>query len=408
MRSRTTAEDSAPVTLRTVLANREFRGLTLAYLQSTVGDQFAAVAVALLVYERTGSAAWTAAAYSLTMLPSLVSGPALSWIADRCPRRTVMVSCAWVQGLVLLVMALPGMPLGVLAGLLVAVQLVQTPYNAAQSASLPAILDARSYPVGQAFFDSAFNVGQLAGLAAAGVLVTAVGSQVTLALDAATSAVSALVIARVMQRRPAPAPSRSEDGVVETRLLGILRSDPRVVPLIAMLWMVSFAIVPEGLAVPLAAELHSTWAVGIVLAMDPGAYLLGLFVLSRWTSTDSRVRWIGVLCVLTVAPLPCLFLPLPLVPVLAILLVIGMAGAYHTPAKASLNAAIPDAWRGRVAGVVRVGLRAGQGAGIAVGGLVASATGSSRTAIALVGCAGLVAVAWPAFRWRRLLQEHAR
>jgi MFS family permease len=384
-------------------ANSEYRGLAVAYLQSTVGDQFAAVAVALLVYDRTGSPGWTAAAYALTMLPSLIAGPALSWVADRYPRRNVMITCGWMQAAILATMAAPGMPLGATVILLIVVQLIQTPYNAAQSASLPVLLSPRAYPVGQAFFDSAFSVGQLVGLAAAGFVVTSIGSQMTLAVDAATCVMSSILISRTMRPRWSPLSGIRRDGDrVKARLLHILREDPKVLPLIGLLWMVSFAIVPEGLAVPLASEIHAPWAIGLILAMDPGANLLGLYVLGRYMSFETRLRWVGVLCLMTVLPLPIFFLPLGLAPVLIVLLVIGLAGAYHTTAKAALYSSIPDHWRGRVSGFVRIGLRAGQGIGIAVGGLVASATGSSRTAIALSGCAGLALCVLPALRLRTL------
>ena len=56
----------------------EFRALWLAQVLSYVGDQFAQVAIAILVFERTGSAFLTALAYALTYLPPIVGGP-------RCP-----------------------------------------------------------------------------------------------------------------------------------------------------------------------------------------------------------------------------------------------------------------------------------------------------------------------------------
>ena len=60
----------------------EFRALWLAQVLSYVGDQFAQVAIAILVFERTGSAFLTALAYALTYLPPIVGGPLLSGLAD--------------------------------------------------------------------------------------------------------------------------------------------------------------------------------------------------------------------------------------------------------------------------------------------------------------------------------------
>jgi len=60
-----------------VFAVREFRALWSAQALSCAGDQFAQVAIAFMVYARTGSAFLTAAAYALTYLPPVIGGAAL-------------------------------------------------------------------------------------------------------------------------------------------------------------------------------------------------------------------------------------------------------------------------------------------------------------------------------------------
>src|SRR6266571_3885170 len=57
-----------------VLTIREFRWLWLAQVQSCVGDQFAQVAIAILVYHGTGSPFLTALAYALSYLPPIAGG----------------------------------------------------------------------------------------------------------------------------------------------------------------------------------------------------------------------------------------------------------------------------------------------------------------------------------------------
>ena len=56
-------------------------------------DQFAQVAIAILVCRRTGSPLLTALAYALTYLPPIAEGPLLSALADLFPRRRVMIVC---------------------------------------------------------------------------------------------------------------------------------------------------------------------------------------------------------------------------------------------------------------------------------------------------------------------------
>jgi len=75
------------VAFRDVLAVREFAGLWGAWVLSVMGDQFARVALSLLVFDRTGSAALTAATYALTFLPALDGGQFEACIAEPSPRR---------------------------------------------------------------------------------------------------------------------------------------------------------------------------------------------------------------------------------------------------------------------------------------------------------------------------------
>jgi hypothetical protein len=72
---------------REVFAIAEFRALGTAQVLSFAGDQFAQVAIAILVYRRTHSAFLTALAYALTYLPPIAGGPLLSVLADLFPRR---------------------------------------------------------------------------------------------------------------------------------------------------------------------------------------------------------------------------------------------------------------------------------------------------------------------------------
>ena len=78
-----------------LIRHSEFRTLWAALAQSVLGDQLARVALSLLVFERTESAGWTAATYALTSLPALLSGVLLTGLADRFPRRTVMIGWTW-------------------------------------------------------------------------------------------------------------------------------------------------------------------------------------------------------------------------------------------------------------------------------------------------------------------------
>jgi MFS family permease len=80
--------EARPTTFGAVLRVAEFRALWIAEVFSVAGDQLARVALALLVFSRTGSASLTALTYALTFVPALIGGWLLSGLADRWPRRT--------------------------------------------------------------------------------------------------------------------------------------------------------------------------------------------------------------------------------------------------------------------------------------------------------------------------------
>jgi len=105
---------------REVFAIGEFRALWSAQVLSFAGDQFAQVAIAILVYGRTQSPFLTALAYALTYLPPIAGGPLLSGLADLFPRRRVMIVCDLFRVGTVGLMAIPGLSLAALCILMFA------------------------------------------------------------------------------------------------------------------------------------------------------------------------------------------------------------------------------------------------------------------------------------------------
>src|ERR1700761_2838438 len=131
-----------------VFAVREFRWLWLAQVLSFAGDQFAQVAIAILVFRRTDSAFLTALTYALTYLPPIVGGPLLSGLADLFPRRRIMIACDLIRAGLVALMAIPSMPFAGLCGLLFLTVLLGAPFTSARSALLPDVLPGDKFVVG--------------------------------------------------------------------------------------------------------------------------------------------------------------------------------------------------------------------------------------------------------------------
>ena len=112
---------------RDVFAVPEYRALWTSYVLSAGGDRLALVALTLLVYDRSKSPLLAAVTFAAGFVPYLFGGMFLSGLADRLPRRSVMVGCDLIRMVLVGAMLVPGAPLAVMIVLLYAVTLFQPP-----------------------------------------------------------------------------------------------------------------------------------------------------------------------------------------------------------------------------------------------------------------------------------------
>jgi len=371
-----------------VVANREFRGLWMAEALSIAGDQLAKVALAIMVFNRTQSALWSALVYSMTFLPALFGGLGLSQLADRYPRRTLLVICTLMQAALVGVMTIPGTPLGLLCVLVFLVSMLSAPTNAAQNATTrEAFDDDAQYLRSQDLRGITTNTMMLLGLAIGGVLVTTIGVGWALAIDAVTFLVAAAIVRSTVHWRPAA--GHPDDGWFDGARL--VASDRKLRVLFGMALLVGLTVVPEGLAAPLAAQLNAgDEAIGWLLAADPLGFIIGAFAFSHYATAAARQRLIGPLAVASSAVLIG-FAAQPSLPfAIALLTLSGVAGAYLLTVIATVNSSVPNNVRAAVIGFGQASIRVAQGAGIALGGAAATWLGSATSATALAGSCGAI------------------
>lgn len=382
---------------RDVLAIREFRAIWIAELLSVAGDQLARVALAVLVYERTDSATLTALTYALTFAPAVLGGVVLSGVADRWPRRTVLVSTDLVRAGLAGLMAVPVLPLPVLLVVVGVLTMASAPAKASQLSMLPQILQGEQYPKGLALRSITSQAAQAVGFFGGGAVLVVLSPHVALAVNAATFVVAAIVVAFGVDQRPAAA-SAAPDGKPE-RAAVVMWRHRRVRGLIGLSWLVGFFVVPEGLAAPYADSLGSlAFAVGVLMAADPIGSILGVWVVAR-LPPQTRERLIVPLAVAAGLPLlACWWQPGLLVTAVLWGLSGACSSAYLVQAQVAFTLLVPDHRRGAVGGMATAGLYASQGFVIFGAGVLADALGPVST-VALAGAvggvlAGLVGVLW--------------
>ena len=377
-----------PATYRSLFSERQFTALFIAQAISLTGDQLARVAIATLVFSETGSAFLTALIYAVTYLPWLVGGPLLGGLADRLPRRAVMVTCQLTSAVLVALMAVPGMPLIALASLLFVVILAESPFLSARASLLVDVLPDDRYVLASAMNQLTIQAAQVVGFAAGGALIRLIGPRDALLVNALSFLVSAALVRFGVRVH----------GVIASVQLGnswermktgakVVFGDPRLRGLVLLGWLATFWVVPEGLAAPYA-QGDST-AIGLLLASQPIGSVVGGVVLSRLVRPATRLEVMGWLAVMSCLPLVFFFTTPPLPLAVGLLVISGIGTTYNLPANAAFMQALPAERRGQAFGLVSAGLVAGQGISIALAGACAELTSPG----VVIGVAGVLGVA---------------
>ncbi len=386
---------------REVFAIREFRGLWAAQVLSYAGDQFAQVAIAIMVYHRTGSPFLTALAYAFTYLPPIIGGPFLSGLADLIPRRQVMIACDLLRAGLVGLMAIPALSLPVLCTLLFCAVLLGAPFSSARTALLPDVLPGDRFVLGSAIGNMTYQTSQVLGFVAGAAVVIAINPYRTLGLDALTFGLSAVIIAVWTKRRPAAHTELSRPSLWSITRDGaaLVFGNRTLRTLVLFGWLAGFYVLPEGLAAPYARSLGGgTMAVGLLMAAMPVGTVISAVVLGRLVKPSHRLRMMGWLAILSCAPLIGCAVSPPLGVVLVLWMVSGFGSGYQLAAAAAFVQSVPDSGRALAFGLAQSGLLAAQGLGILIGGAAAQVIGP-QPVVALSGTAGLGAATLLALGW---------
>jgi MFS family permease len=404
---RVTVRGAVPprATFRDVLAVREFRVLWTSVILSTTGDRLALVAITLLVFDRTHSPLLAAAVYAVGYVPWVIGGLFLADLADRYPRRSVMVACDAARALLVAVMVIPHVPVGGLVALLFAATMFAPPFESARASITPDILSGERYVLGTAILQTTLLGGQVLGAAGGGLAVAFIGVRRSLAVDAATFVLSGLLIATGTRARSAAARPETVQPSALARMrdgFKLVFGDPALRTLLLLAWLVVFYTIPEGIAAPYARRLGGgPIATGLVIAFTMASTTIAMPLFTRFVRSRQRANLMGPLAVLTCGSLVLTALHPNLAASLVIFSLSAAFAVYQIAANTAFVVRVPTERRAQAFGIASMGVIVGQGVAFVAAG-AATEVFTPATVIAVGGGIGAVVAFVLTLRWRHV------
>ena len=201
---------------RSALHSRDLRWLLGSQLVSSSGSWAYNVALMVLLYDRTHSAAWVAAGALCRFLPSLACSAYGGVVAERFERVRLMVSLNVLALLLqasLAIVAWRTAPAALALVLAALTAVVTSPYNSAVAALIPEVVGEDDLAAANALNATIDNVVIVAGPAIGGGLLLAGGPALAIALNALSFAVAAIMLPSISVRsRPRDVTAGGADG----------------------------------------------------------------------------------------------------------------------------------------------------------------------------------------------------
>jgi MFS family permease len=387
--------------------NRGFAFLFWATLGSAVGTYLAALALAVDVYDRTGSGRWLAALLIADFLPIVVIGVTLGPLVDRLSRRRLMIVSDLVRAATFVALPFVGEPALIVA--LAGVNGLATGFfRPAVWAGLPNLVAEEEREQATSLLWTVEHVAWTVGPVTAGLLLAAWGPDVAYWVNAGTFVVSVALLARI----PAEA-LRSDEPISKGHWkdvrdgLGLVLHSRHLTTVLVVWSTAAIATACVNVAEVVLAK-HDLHAGNIGLGVLVGATGVGLVIGSFFAASAldaygmTRVYGGAILVMAVGFGLAAASPHIAVTALLAGIATIGN-GAAIVFNQVLVQRGAPDAMRGRALAVLMSTYYAVLGLGMAGGGLLVDYAGA-RAAWAAAGCVYLVAAAM-AFAFTRSTRE---
>ncbi|HEX3781549.1 MAG TPA: MFS transporter [Pseudonocardiaceae bacterium] len=271
-----------PARIPAVARNPRFLALWTAQSISTFGDALTTLTLILLVTERTRSVAAVGGLTVTIAVPGIVIGLISGVYVDRWDRRRIMIAsdvcrAALLATLALVTLTTPNLLTIYLITFLQAS--VGTLVNPARAALTQVIVPVEELVRANSLIQTTTVLGELAGTTLAGILVAVPHTYwISFAVDAATFALSAVLIATIRHSPGTPVDEHRSAWTAIGEGLRAVRSSPVLRALLLVFSALTFALSPMAvlLAPYVVDTLHiSTGWIGLIQAGDTAGNLVG-------------------------------------------------------------------------------------------------------------------------------------
>ncbi|MFJ6086279.1 MFS transporter [Streptomyces sp. NPDC092369] len=341
------------------------------------------LALATMVYRATDSPLLSALSMFGPQLAQMVGATFLLSGSDRLPPRATLTGMNLAFAAVTVLLALPGLPIGAVFGILFLQGLVASLGGGVSGGLLNEILPKNGYVLGRSVFNMVFGLTQVVGFALGGALLAVLSPRVCLLLAAALYAVAALVFRLGLTARPPRTAGRpSVKATWHTNAL-LWSSRPRRLTYLG-LW------IPNGLVVGIESLYvsYAPHAAGVLFACGALGMFVGDVTVGRLVPPAWRPRLATPLLLLLATPYLLFALRPALLWAAALTTVASVGYGASLAQQERLMSLTPDELAGHALGLRGAGMLTMQGVGAALAGSAAQLT-SPATAMPMMAAASI-------------------
>jgi MFS family permease len=387
--------------------HRRFALLWAGAFVSNIGTWMETVGVGILVTSATGKAGWTGLVAAAGFVPTALLAPLGGALADRVPRRTLLLTTTSFQilfaGLLTLVTSLGDPSPGLVTLIVLGAGCANALGFPAFQAMLPDLVPRDDLPGAVALSSAQWNLGRVIGPALAGLVIGFGGYELAFGLNTLSFFAVFAVVASFRLPRPTPEPGVSILGSIRDGAR-FVRGDPALRFVVGCMALNSLLAAPFIALIPAVAldvfhnEKFGTSA--LVTAQGVGAVCMGLALGTLFARLGTRRVVLGVLSMLPVTLVLYALAPTLGLAVVAIFAVgalyLGTLSSFTTVAQ--LRA--PAALRGRVVSVLMMLIGSLYPIGSVVQGAIADEIGLRATTTAAAVLLAVLLLVWRVLRPR--------